>query len=74
LENFRQKLEILEDLKNPIKLSKDYSASFRLMIFYDLIDLTEFLIANLVQHELSKAERVSLFYVASTYELVAHED
>ena len=44
------------------------------MIFYDLIDLTEFLIANLEQNESSKAERVSLFYVASTHELVAHED
>jgi hypothetical protein len=44
------------------------------MIFYDLIDLTEFLIVNLELNESSKAERVSLFYVASTYELVAHED
>jgi hypothetical protein len=44
------------------------------MIFYDLIDLTEFLIANLEQNESSKAERVSLFYVASTHELVSHED
>ena len=44
------------------------------MIFYDLIDLTEFLIVNLELNESSKAERVSLFYVASTNELVSHVD